>query len=70
MRRQRNMSQIKEREKSPQKELNEIKASKLPDTEFKIMVIRVLKVLMRLQKHKKGHRNHKKESVKNEDYNN
>ena len=39
------MSQIKEREKSPQKELNEIKASKLPDTEFKTMVIRILKKL-------------------------
>ena len=44
MRRQRNRSQMKEQEKSPE-ELNEMEASKLPDTEFKTMVIRMLKEL-------------------------
>ena len=43
--RQKNWSQIKEGDKSPEKELNEIEASKLPDTEFKTMVIRMLKEL-------------------------
>ena len=37
--------QRKKQEKSPEKELNEMKASKLPDTEFKAMVIRMLKEL-------------------------
>ena len=45
MRRQRNRFQIKEHEKSPEKELNEMEASKLPDTEFKTMVIMILKGL-------------------------
>ena len=34
---------MKEHEKSPEKELNEMEASRLPDTQFKTMVIRVLK---------------------------
>ena len=36
---------MKEQEKSPEKKLSEIEASKLPDTEFKAMVIRMLKEL-------------------------
>ena len=40
------MPQMKEQEKSPEKELNEMEANKLPDTEFKTMVIRMLKELM------------------------
>ena len=39
------MPQMKEQEKSPQKELNKIEASNLPDTEFKTIVIRILKEL-------------------------
>ena len=39
------MPQMKEQEKSPEKELNEINASNQPDTEFKRMVIRMLMVL-------------------------
>ena len=45
MGKQRTMPQIKEQEKSPEKELNEMEESKLPDTEFKTMVIRMLKEL-------------------------
>ena len=41
--RQRNRSQMKEQEKYPEKELNEMEASHLSDTEFKVMVIRMLK---------------------------
>ena len=39
------MPQIKEQEKLPNIQLNEMESSNLPDTEFKIMVIRMLKEL-------------------------
>ena len=45
MQRQRNMSQMKEQEKYPERELNKMETRKLPDTEFKTMVIRMLKEL-------------------------
>ena len=45
MGRQRNMTQMKEQETSPEKELNKMEESNLPDTEFKWMVIRMLKEL-------------------------
>ena len=38
---------MKEQEKTPERKLNEMEASRLPDTEFKTMVIRMLKVLAR-----------------------
>ena len=40
MERQTNIPQMKEQKKSPQKDLNEMEASSLPDTEFKTMCIR------------------------------
>ena len=43
MGRQRNNPQLKGKEESTEKELNEIKASNLANTEFKIMAIRMLK---------------------------
>ena len=46
MRRQRNMAQMKEENKIPEKELNEIEISNLSDAEFKTLVIRVLKELI------------------------
>ena len=45
MRRQRNNPQAKGKEESPERVLNEIEASKLSDTGFKIMVIRKLNEL-------------------------
>ena len=45
MGRQRKNLQSKGMEDSPQKELNEMKASKLSDIEFKRMVIKMLKEL-------------------------
>ena len=45
MGRQRNNPQMKEKEDSPEKELNEIEASNVSDIEFKVMVIRMLKEL-------------------------
>ena len=40
MRTQRNMAQMKEQNKTPEKELNEMEISNLSDTEFKTMVVR------------------------------
>ena len=42
---QRKRSTVEEEEESPKKELSEMEASKLPGTEFKTMVIRMLKEL-------------------------
>ena len=46
MRRQRNMAQMKERNKTPEKELNEMEISNLSDAEFKTLVIRMLRELI------------------------
>ena len=43
MRRQRNMAQMKEQNKNPEKELNEMEVSNLSDAQFKTLVIRMLK---------------------------
>ena len=45
MRRQRNMAQMKEQIKTPEKELNQMEISNLWDAEFKTLVIRMLKEL-------------------------
>ena len=45
MRRQRNMAQMKEQIKTPEKELKEMEISNLSDAEFKTLVIRMLKEL-------------------------
>ena len=43
------MAQMKEQNKTPEKELNKMKTSKLLDTEFKTLVIRMLKELRRIE---------------------
>ena len=40
------MAQMKEQNKSPEKELNKMEASNVPDAEFKTLVIRMLKELI------------------------
>ena len=45
LRRQRNMAQMKEQIKTPEKELSETEIANLPDAEFKTLVIRMLKEL-------------------------
>ena len=45
MRRQRNMVQVKEQIKTPEKELHKMEISNLSDPEFKALDIRVLKEL-------------------------
>ena len=44
-RRQRNIAQMKEQIKTPEKELNKMEISNLSDAEFKTLVIRMLKEL-------------------------
>ena len=43
MRRQRNMAQMKEQVKTPEKQLNKMDINNLSDAEFKTLVIRMLK---------------------------
>ena len=50
MRRQRNMAQMIEQNKTPEKELNKIETSNLSDAEFKTLVIRMLKELIEYSK--------------------
>ena len=45
MRRQRNMAQMKEQIKTPEKELNKMEISNLSDAEFKTLFMRMLKEL-------------------------
>ena len=45
MRRQRNMAQMKEQIKTPEKELNNMEMSNLSDAEFKTLAIKMLKEL-------------------------
>ena len=46
MRRQRNMAQMKEQIKTPEKELSEMEISNLSDAGFKTLVIRMLQELI------------------------
>ena len=45
MRRERNVTQMKEQIRTPEKKLNEMEISNLSDAEFKTLVMRVLKEL-------------------------
>ena len=47
MRRQRNMAQMKEEIKTSEKELNKMEISNLSDAEFKTLVVRMFKELVR-----------------------
>ena len=46
LRRQRNMVQIKEQNKTPEKELNKMEIANLSDAEFKTLVVSMLKELI------------------------
>ena len=78
MRRQRNIAQIKQQNRSPEKELNKMGTNNLLDAEFKIQVIRMLNELRGraddfrriFNSIKKRHRKHKKEPIRNEGYTN
>ena len=47
MRRQRNMTQVNEQIKTPEKKLNKMEISNLSDAEFKTLVIRMSRNLVR-----------------------
>ena len=50
MRRQRTMAQMKEQNKTPEKELNEMEISNLSDAQFKTLVIRMLQELIAIKR--------------------
>ena len=50
MRSQRNRPQMKEQENSPKEELDEMEASNLPHTEFRVMIIRILNSMKKTYK--------------------
>ena len=63
MRRQRNVSQMKQKNKTPEKELNKMETSNLLDTEFKTLVTRMLNEFRRrdeLSENSNRDRKHKK----------
>ena len=43
MRRQRNVSQMKEQDKITARDLNAVEISNMPEREFKVMVLKILK---------------------------
>ena len=47
MMRQRNMAQMKEQIKTPEKELNKLEISNLSDAQLKTLVMEMIKVLVR-----------------------
>ena len=42
MKRQRAIYQMKEQEKSPEKQLNEVEIGNLPEKEFRIMIVKMI----------------------------
>ena len=52
MRRQKNLLQTKEQDKSPEKDINEMKISSLSDKQFKVMFI---KMVTKLERRMDGH---------------
>ena len=50
MRRQRNKFQVKEQDKTPE-ELTKVKIYKLSDKEFKVMIVKMLNKLKRMNKY-------------------
>ena len=45
MKRQRAMSQMKEQDKTPEKQLNEVDIGNLPQKEFRIMIVKMIQDL-------------------------
>ena len=64
MRRPRNMAQIKEQIKTPEEELKKMEISNISDSEFKSLVIRMLK------EHSEDLNGIKKDPVRNEGFTN
>ena len=45
MKRQRAMYQMKEQDKSPEKQLNEVEIGNLPEKDFRIMIVKMIQYL-------------------------
>ena len=45
MKRQRTMYQMKEQDKTPEKQLNEVEIGNLPEKEFRIMIVKMIQDL-------------------------
>ena len=45
MKRQRTLSQKKEKDKTPEKQLNEVEIGNLPEKEFRIMIVKMIQDL-------------------------
>ena len=45
MKRQKTMYQMKEQDKTPEKQLNEVEIGKLPEKEFRIMIVNMIQDL-------------------------
>ena len=45
MKRQRTLYQMKEQDKAPEKQLNEVEIGKLPEKEFRIMIVKMIQDL-------------------------
>ena len=45
MKRQRTLHQMKEQDKAPEKQLNEVEIGKLPEKEFRIMIVKMIQDL-------------------------
>ena len=45
MKKQKVMSQMKEQDKTPEKQLNEVETGKLPEKEFRMMIVKLIQDL-------------------------
>ena len=72
------MSQMKEQDKTPEEELSEVEIGNLPEKEFRVMIIKVMKELRRrmdaqnekLEVFNKELENIKEQPNRDEEYNN
>ena len=75
MKRQRAKYQMKEQDKTPEKQLNEVEIGNLPEKEFRIMIVKMIQDLgKRIKEHNENFNkeldNIKKEPIRAEEYNN
>ena len=49
MKRQRAMYQMKEQDKTPEKQLNEVEIGNLPEKEFRIMIVKIIMIVKMIQ---------------------
>ena len=70
MRQKRNISQIKEQDKTPEEQLSEVEIGKLPEKQFRVMIVKMIQDLrkrMDAQINKNTEQNKGKRMKRNED---